>query len=97
MVRGRVNLFPALLNGLTLFEGGSPAVAAGVGTAGTFGRRTASIFDLNLSGTTGRAPMILGKTGAEELAGWLTGVAELKLATDVGLTGAEAIGCAFHR
>jgi len=83
--------------GLILAEGGSRSVAAGVGTAGTFGRRTASIFDLNLSGTTGPAPTILGKTGAEELAGWLSGVAELKLAIDVGLTGAEAIGCAFHR
>lgn len=83
--------------GLLLAEGGSRSVAAGVGTAGTFARRTVSIFDLNLSGTTGPAPTILGKTGAEELAGWLSGLAELKLAIDFGLTGAEAIGCAFHR
>ena len=39
--------------------------------------------------------MILGKTGAEEIAGWLSGVAELKGAIDVGLTAAEAIGCAI--
>jgi len=39
--------------------------------------------------------MILGKTGAEEIVGWLSGAAELKLAVDVGLTGAEAIGCAI--
>jgi stage V sporulation protein SpoVS len=41
--------------------------------------------------------MILGKTGAEEVAGAVAGVAELKLAADVGLTGAEAINFAFHR
>ncbi|MDT8067722.1 MAG: RHS repeat-associated core domain-containing protein [Terriglobia bacterium] len=83
--------------GLLLSHGGATAVSAGVGTAGTFGRRTASIFDLNLSGTTGPAPTILGKTGAEEVAGVLSGIAEIKFAIDVGLTGAEAIGCAFHR
>lgn len=83
--------------GLLLSHGGATAVSAGVGTAGTFGRRTASIFDLNLSGTTGPAPTILGKTGAEEVAGVLSGIAEIKVAIDVGLTGAEAIGCAFHR
>jgi hypothetical protein len=83
--------------GLLLSHGGASAVSAGVGTAGTFGRRTASIFDLNLSGTTGPAPTILGKTGAEEVAGVLSGIAEIKFAIDVGLTGAEAIGCAFHR
>jgi RHS repeat-associated protein len=83
--------------GLILTHGGATAVSGGVGTAGTFGRRTASIFDLNLSGTTGPAPTILGKTGAEEVAGVLSGIAEIKFAIDVGLTGAEAIGCAFHR
>jgi hypothetical protein len=54
-------------------------------------------MDLNLAGTTGPAPMILGKTGAEQLAGWLSGLAEIKMAIDVGLTGAQAIGCAIHR
>jgi hypothetical protein len=83
--------------GLLTAEAGAGSFSAGVGTAGTFGRRTASIFDLNLSGTTGTAPTILGKTGAEEIAGVLSGIAEIKLAIDVGLTGAEAIGCAFHR
>lgn len=70
---------------------------AGVGEAMTAGRRTASVFDLNLAGRTGPAPMILGKTGAEKLAGFLTGVAEIKMAIDVGLTGAQAIGCVIHR
>jgi hypothetical protein len=60
------------------------------------GRRTASIFDLNLSGATGPAPAILGKTGAEELAGWVSGVAEVKFAGDVGATGALALGCLTH-
>jgi len=83
--------------GLVGWEGGSRSVEAGVGEAMTAGRRTASIFDLNLAGRTGPAPMILGKTGAEKLAGFLTGVAEIKMAIDVGLTGAQAIGCAIHR
>src|SRR5262249_38304310 len=51
--------------GLLFTHGGASAVSAGVGRAGTFGRRTASMFDLNLSGRTGPAPTILGKTGAE--------------------------------
>jgi hypothetical protein len=64
------------------------------------GRRTSSVFDLNLSGTPGGTKggvEILGKTGAEEVAGVLSGIAEIKVAIDFGLTGAEAIGCAFHR
>jgi len=83
--------------GLLAWEGGSNSFEAGVGSVMTAGRRTASIMDLNLAGTTGPAPMILGKTGAEQAAGWLSGVAEIKMAIDVGLTGAEAIGCAIHR
>ena len=83
--------------GLLVSEGGSRAFTAGVGTAMTAGRRTASITSMNLEGVTGRAPMILGKTGAEEIAGWLSGLAELKLAADAGLTGAEAIGCLIHQ
>ncbi len=83
--------------GLALWEGGSHSVKGGVGKVMTAGRRTASIFDLNLSGKTGPAPRILGKTGAESLAGWLTGLAELKMAADVGLTGAQAIGCLIPR
>ena len=83
--------------GLALWEGGSNSFEAGVGTVMTAGRRTASIMDLNLAGTTGPAPMILGKTGAEQAAGWLSGLAEIKMAIDVGLTGAQAIGCAIHR
>jgi hypothetical protein len=83
--------------GLALAEGGSRGFEAGVGTAGTFGRRTASIFSLNLAGKTGPAPMILGKTGAAKIVGVVSGAAELKLAVDIGLTGAEAIGCAFYR
>jgi RHS repeat-associated protein len=83
--------------GLLLEEGGAHSVSAGIGTVGTMGRRTASVFDLNLAGTTGRAPAILAKTGAEKLAGWLTGVAELKFAGDVGGTGALMLGCLIHR
>jgi len=82
--------------GLAVWEAGSLSVQGGVGEAMTAGRRTASIFDLNLAGKTGPAAKILGKTGAEKLAGWLTGVAELKMAADVGLTGAQAIGCLIH-
>jgi hypothetical protein len=83
--------------GIVLWEGGSRSFEGGVGEVMTAGRRTASIMDLNLAGTTGPAPMILARTGAEKLAGWLSGVAELKFAIDVGLTGAQALGCAFHR
>jgi len=83
--------------GIALWEGGSNSFEAGVGTVMTAGSRTASIMDLNLAGTTGPAPMILGKTGAEQAAGWLSGLAEIKMAIDVGLTGAQAIGCAIHR
>src|SRR5262249_42747529 len=61
--------------GLIFAEGGSKSLKAGIGTAGTMGRRTASVFDLNLAGTTGPAPTILGKTGAEQLAGWVSGAA----------------------
>src|SRR5689334_7776090 len=78
-------------------KGSSHSVEAGVGSVMTAGRRTASIMDLNLAGKTGPAARILGKTGAEKLAGFLTGVAEIKMAIDVGLTGAQAIGCAIHR
>jgi RHS repeat-associated protein len=83
--------------GLLVWEGSSHSVEAGVGSVMTAGRRTASIMDLNLAGKTGPAARILGKTGAEKLAGFLTGVAEIKMAIDVGLTGAQAIGCAIHR
>jgi hypothetical protein len=79
--------------GLVVWEGGTRSVEGGVGQAMTAGRRTASIMDLNLAGKTGPAARILGKTGAEKLAGWLTGAAELKMAIDVGLSGAQAIGC----
>lgn len=34
-------------------------------------------------------------SAAEVAAEWLSGIAELKLAADAGLTGAEAIGCAI--
>lgn len=57
----------------------------------------ASIFDLNLSGTTGPAPTILGKTGAAEVIGWVSGAFELKLAADIGATAAEALNCIGHR
>ena len=81
--------------GLLFSHGGSMAFEGGVGTAMSAGRRTASITELNLKGITGPAPKILGKTGAEGIAGWLSGAAELKMAADGGLTGAEAFGCAL--
>ncbi len=83
--------------GLVVWEGGSHSFEAGVGTVITAGRRTASITSMNLAGTTGPAPGILAKTGAEKLAGWLSGAAELKMAADIGLTAAEAIGCLVPR
>lgn len=79
--------------GLLISEAGSRSFGAGVGEVTTAGRRTASIRSLNIAGKTGPAPRILAKTGAERLAGWLTGLAELKFAADIGLTVAEAIGC----
>jgi hypothetical protein len=86
--------------GLVFSDGGSRAFTVGVGTAMTAGRRTSSIISMNLEGVRGGikgGTYVLGKTGAEEIAGWLSGLAELKLAADVALTGAEAIGCAIHR
>jgi hypothetical protein len=87
--------------GLGLWEGGSRSFEAGVGQVMTAGRRTFmntnSVPSLNLAGTPGRAAQILGKTGVEEVAEWATGLAELKMAADVGLTGAQAIGCGIHR
>jgi hypothetical protein len=83
--------------GLLVWEGGSHSFEAGVGTVMTAGRRTASITSMNLGGVTGPAPRILAKTGAEKLAGWLSGAAELKMAADIGLAGAEAIGCLVPR
>jgi RHS repeat-associated protein len=83
--------------GLIASEGGSRSFAAGVGTALTAGRRTASITSLNLPGVTGPAPMILAKTGAEEIAGFLSGVSELKFAIDLGLTAAESVGCLIQQ
>ncbi len=83
--------------GLLVSEGGSRSFEAGVGEVMTAGRRTASIPSLNIPGKTGPASRILAKTGAEKLAGWLTGVAEFKLAADLGLTAAEAIGCLVPR
>jgi hypothetical protein len=63
---------------------------------GTMGRRTASICDLNLSGVAGPAPAILAKTGAEKIAGVVSGLAEAKFAGDVGATGALMLGCITH-
>lgn len=83
--------------GLAFWEGGSHSLEAGVGTVMTAGRRTASITSMNLAGVTGPAPRILARSGAEELVGWLSGAAELKLAVDIGLAGAEAIGCLIPR
>jgi hypothetical protein len=83
--------------GLLVTEGGSRGFNAGVGTVMTAGRRTASITSMNIKGARGPAARILAKTGAEKIAGFLSGAAELKLAADIGLTAAEFLGCSMHR
>jgi hypothetical protein len=52
---------------------------------------------LNLAGKPGPGAMILGKTGAKEVIGWVSGAFELKLAVDVGATAAEMLNCIGHR
>lgn len=79
--------------GLIVVTGAEKSLAAGAGTALTFGRRTASIFNLNLSGTTGPAPAALGKTGAK---GAIATAAAYKFAADVGATIALLGGCLTH-
>jgi hypothetical protein len=70
---------------------------ASVPAVTTVGRRTATIISMNLKGVTGPAPALVGKTGAEVLGEWLSGIGELKLAADLAMTGSEAIGCSIHR
>jgi hypothetical protein len=84
-------------SGLVVWEGGSRSFTGGVGTAMTAGRRTATITSMNIKGVRGPAPMILGKTGAEVIVEYVSGLAELKMAADVGLTAAETIGCLIHQ
>jgi hypothetical protein len=79
--------------GLLVATGAEKSLGGGAGKALTAGRRTASIFDLNLSGTTGPAPRVLGKTGAK---GAIETAAAYKLAADVGATIALAGGCLTH-
>jgi RHS repeat-associated protein len=75
-------------------EGASRSLQAGAGTALTFGRRTASIFDLNFSGVTGVAPAALANTGAKAAIGT---AAAYKFGADVGATVALLGGCLAHR
>ncbi len=63
----------------------------------TAGARTSSFMALNLAGKPGPGAMILGKTGAKEVIGWVSGAFELKLAVDVGATAAEMLNCIGHR
>ncbi len=79
--------------GLITAEGASHTLQAGAGTAVTYGRRTASIFNLNLSGKTGPAPAALGKTGAK---GIIATAAAYKFAADIGATIALIGGCLTH-
>jgi hypothetical protein len=81
------------LAGSVTAEGASQSLQAGAGTALTFGRRTASIFDLNLSGITGSAPAVLANTGAKAA---IATAAEYKFAADVGATIALLGGCLTH-
>lgn len=76
----------------------APPLATGVPL--TVGRRTSSIFSLNLPGTPGGPKggfKVLEETGAKKVVGWLSGAFELKLAADVGATAAEALNCIAHR
>ena len=81
------------LAGSITAEGASQSLQAGAGTALTFGRRTASIFDLNLSGVTGAAPAVLANTGAKAA---IATAAAYKFAADVGATIALLGGCLAH-
>jgi hypothetical protein len=81
------------LAGSITAEGASQSLQAGAGAALTFGRRTASIFDLNLSGVTGAAHTVLANTGAKAA---IATAAAYKFAADVGATLALLGGCLAH-
>lgn len=79
---------------------GLATAEAGAGTTLTWGRRTTDIMALNLAGKGG-LPKALASTGAKSI---LKSVGRLlnagldeteKLAVDLGLAGAEAIGCSI--
>jgi RHS repeat-associated protein len=75
----------------------------GMGTTLTYGRRTTSIMSLNIAGVPGGPPSALApaSSDASSFLGSLSKAFTLgldettKLAVDVGLTGAEVIGCAI--
>ena len=91
--------------GLAVSEGLPNAFEKGIGETLTYGRRTSSIFNLNIAGIGGGAGKggfaALGKIGAKhagaKAASFLVGIGEFKTAIDVGLALAEGVGCAFHR
>ena len=76
---------------------GAAAMPIAAGAPLTAGARTSSFMALNLAGKPGPGAMILGKTGAKEVIGWVSGAFELKLAVDVGATAAEMLNCIGHR
>ena len=78
---------------------------AGIGTVTTFGRRTSNILSLNLAGSGG-LPSALSPATTAGTKSFLSSVskvfnlgldASLKAAGDLGLFGAEIIGCSIHR
>lgn len=85
--------------GLLFAEGGSRSLKAGIGQAGTMGRRTSSFFNLNMEGARGGVKggiRVLGKTGAEKLAAVASGAARFKFESDTGMTGSLMLGCLTH-
>jgi len=87
----------------TSMAGAAPGIIqAGMGSALTYGRRTADIISLNLAGKGG-LPQALSSasSGAKSLLGSMSRALSLglsaseKAAVDAGLFGAEAVGCAI--
>ncbi len=81
-------------------EGAVAIASAGAGSTVTWGRRTSDIMSLNLAGKGG-LPKALGSSGAKGVLkslgkGLNAGLDEAeKFAADLGLAGAEAIGCSI--
>ena len=76
-----------------------------MGNAITYGRRTTDIMSLNLNGIPGGPPQALSQAsaGAQGILEDLSSVLNLgmsltvRLAVDVALTGAEALGCSMQQ
>lgn len=80
------------------------ALEAGVGVGLTYGRRTSGSIALNLAGKGGLPQALSSSTGGlRSVLGSVGNVLNLglkastRLGIDLGLTGAEAIGCAIPR